>query len=263
MNTFQTFDDFIKAWDGKHCEVAGSADAKNQCVDLANAYIRDVLGLLIIEWTNAVDFPAKAGSNYEFIVNSPAAVPRKGDLIIWKPSPGHIAIFIEGDVNRFTSFDQNFPLYSVCHVQEHNYTNVIGWLRYKDTNAPVVDTVCQKQLLEEIQKKETLWIEKTEIEAKLANRVEQVSRLENRVLQLEKLNSSYQQALNQDENNGQVIENLTKMNRELQDEANQLGRDKGTLIVENQKLLAKVKLLEDSGTQRGFALILRGFLTLF
>ena len=123
--------EFINKWNGKYCEIAGSANAKNQCVDLANAYIRDVLGLPIIEWTNAIDFPTKAGDKYDYILNSPTNIPQKGDLIIWKPTPGHIAIFIEGNANRFTSFDQNFPVGSTCHIQEHNYTNVIGWLRPK------------------------------------------------------------------------------------------------------------------------------------
>lgn len=125
------FEAFRKYWNGKYCEVAGSADAKNQCVDLANAYIRDVLRQPIIEWTNAVDFPLRAGDKYEFIKNTPTNVPQKGDIMVWRPSPGHIAIFIEGDAKRFTSFDQNFPVGSTCHVQEHTYTNVDGWLRAK------------------------------------------------------------------------------------------------------------------------------------
>lgn len=131
------FDQFIAKWSGKYCEVAGSANAKNQCVDLANAYIREVLGLTIIEWTNAVDFPTMANkSQYDYIANTPAAVPRKGDIIVWKPTPGHIAIVIKATVNDFTSFDQNFPIGSPCHIQYHTYQNVIGWLRPK--NIPVV-----------------------------------------------------------------------------------------------------------------------------
>lgn len=124
--------EFIQKNDGEHVEVTGSGDAINQCVDLANAYIRDVLGLPIIPFTNAVDFPTKVNpEHYEYVKNSPTGVPQRGDLVIWKPTPGHIAVFLEGDTNRFSSFDQNFPLYSVCHVQEHNYTNVIGWLHPK------------------------------------------------------------------------------------------------------------------------------------
>src|SRR3990167_884864 len=128
-----SLDNFISKYNGKYVEVSGSANAKFQCVDAANLYIREVLGQPIIEWTNAVDFPSKAGSKYQYIVNTPTGIPLKGDLIIWKPSPGHIAVFIEGNVNRFSSFDQNFPVGSVCHIQEHSYVNVTGWLRFKAT----------------------------------------------------------------------------------------------------------------------------------
>lgn len=131
-----TLQDFIIKWQGRYCEVAGSPGATNQCVDLANAYIRDVLGLPIIEWTNAVDFPEKAGDKYEWIANTQYNIPKEGDIVVWKPSPGHIGVFIEGNVDKFKSLDQNFPVGSPCHVQDHTYQNVRGWLRVK---TPPVD----------------------------------------------------------------------------------------------------------------------------
>ncbi|KKK75921.1 hypothetical protein LCGC14_2868880 [marine sediment metagenome] len=128
-----TLDELIKKYDGKQLEVAGSANAKFQCVDLANAYIRDVLGLKIIEWTNAKDFPSKAGSNYEYIKNTPLGVPKRGDLIVWNGNVGggngHIAIFMKGGIMGFTSFDQNWSTKERCKVETHTYRNVAGWLR--------------------------------------------------------------------------------------------------------------------------------------
>src|SRR3990167_6882464 len=103
-----TLDQLIAKYNGKQVEVAGSSNAQNQCVDLANLYIRDVLGIPIIEWTNAKDFPSKAGNKYEFVKNTPTGVPDKGDLVIWSGNvgggAGHIAIFLEGNANKFTSF---------------------------------------------------------------------------------------------------------------------------------------------------------------
>jgi len=131
-----TFQQFLTKWNGKYCEVAGSSNAQNQCVDLANAYIRDVLGLPIIEWTNAIDFPSKAGANYDYILNTPDGVPKEGDLVIWGgTTAGHIAVFVEGDANTFRSFDQNYPVGSPCHVQGHTYANVLGWLHCKVANS--------------------------------------------------------------------------------------------------------------------------------
>lgn len=135
--------DFINQHNGKYLEVAGSPGAQNQCVDLANGYIRDVLGLPIIEWTNARDFPSKAGDNYEWLVNTPTGVPQYGDLIIWQHNQyGHIAIYLDGDTNTFNSFDQNYPTGTPCHVQSHNYTSpqVAGWLRPKNQSAIIGST---------------------------------------------------------------------------------------------------------------------------
>jgi DNA-binding transcriptional MerR regulator len=137
-----TVNDFVIKYNGKWVEEAGTS-ALNQCVDLANRYIREVLGLPIIEWTNAVDFPSKAGTAYEYILNSPTNIPKEGDLIIWGGNQyGHIAIFIEGNVDSFRSFDQNYPTGSNCHIQNHTYANVKGWLRKKVST----DNTLQKDL---------------------------------------------------------------------------------------------------------------------
>ena len=134
--------EFLQKYNGKYVEVAGSSNALNQCVDLANAYIRDVLGLPIIEWTNAVDFPSKGGDNYDYIKNTPTNIPKEGDLVIWGGTYGHIAIFLEGDANTFRSFDQNWPTGKVCFVTGHTYANVLGWMRKK----PVVNPTNELQV---------------------------------------------------------------------------------------------------------------------
>lgn len=136
-----TLDELTKKYDGKFVEVAGSANALNQCVDWVNLYIRDVLGLPIIEWTNAKDFPEKADKKlYDWIVNTPTGVPQKGDIVIWSGQTGggngHIAVFLEGNTSKFTSLDQNWPLASPVHKQNHYYTNVRGWLRPKVSVTP-------------------------------------------------------------------------------------------------------------------------------
>jgi hypothetical protein len=137
----KTLEQFIKENNGKQVEVTGSANAKFQCVDLANAYIRDVLGFPIVEWTNAVDFPKKClPPNYEYVLNSATGFPLKGDIVIWssKDNIGHIAICVEdGNTKNFKSFDQNWskPLY--CTLETHTYTgtnhNVVGWLKPKSS----------------------------------------------------------------------------------------------------------------------------------
>jgi len=124
-----TFSKWLETNNGKYVEVAGSAAALNQCTDLANSFIRDVLSFPIIEWTNAIDFPKKAGDRYQWVKNSPTALPEAGDLMIFKLGAyGHISVFIEGNLSSFRSFDQNYPLGTPCHVQNHTYSSVAGWL---------------------------------------------------------------------------------------------------------------------------------------
>jgi len=139
-----TLKQLIDKYKNQTVEAGGSANAKNQCVDLANAYIDEVLGLPKILWTNAIDFPSKAGDKFEFIKNTLINIPNPGDLMIFgKPYgkylengktiyAGHISIYVDGDVNSFTSFDQNYPTGSSCQLVEHKYTNVTGWLRPKN-----------------------------------------------------------------------------------------------------------------------------------
>lgn len=130
-----SFDDFIAKYNGKQVEVAGSAGAEYQCVDLANAYIRECLNFPIIEWTDAKDFPLHCGDYFDYIKNTPEGVPVKGDLVVWTASVGsghgHIACFIEGDANSFTSFDQNWSTPLRCKIEGHSYQYVGGWMHPK------------------------------------------------------------------------------------------------------------------------------------
>ena len=78
-------------------------------------------------WKQTID-------GYDKIANTPTGVPQKGDIVIWGQGVGpygHIAVFYQGDAMKFTSFDQNWPVGTVCHFQPHNYTGVLGWFRPK------------------------------------------------------------------------------------------------------------------------------------
>jgi hypothetical protein len=136
------FREFVKANIGK-CLDYDKAYA-GQCVDLFRYYCKDVLGLT--QQPRPVDGAAAFYENYNrdnvlrdnfvLIKNTPEAIPRYGDVIIWDRKRGkgygHISVFIHGDVNSFTSFDQNWPTLSKCTETEHDYVNVIGWLRPKN-----------------------------------------------------------------------------------------------------------------------------------
>ena len=110
-------------------------------MDLAHRYAIDVVGQDIPSAPAAKDVWNKTTTGYEKIKNTPDGLPQKGDIVIWGTEIGpygHIAVFIEGNLNTFTSFDQNFPIGSLCHKQSHSYKGVLGWLHAKTA---VVDAV--------------------------------------------------------------------------------------------------------------------------
>lgn len=125
--------EFIQKYDDKYCEVGGSANAINQCVDLANAYIMEVLGKEPIYGTNAKDFWTVADDSYARI--APDSPPNEGDIVIWNiGSAGHIGVstgIMNG--NNFQIFNQNYPLKSPCHLSDFGMTNLIGYLRVGGT----------------------------------------------------------------------------------------------------------------------------------
>lgn len=132
-----TLQSFFDTWNGKFCEVAGSANAKNQCVDLANAYLRDVCGLPLIAWTNAVDFPSKFTGG-TFIANTPDGVPPMGAVVVFKKysgrygDAGHIAVVESASTRSMHIFEQNYPTGSPCHFADRTYAGCVGWFIPKD-----------------------------------------------------------------------------------------------------------------------------------
>lgn len=130
-----TFDQFIEKYNNKGIDFDGAFG--NQCVDLYRQYVKEVLGF--------PQSPAVAGAKdiwdtylssfFTRYNNSPTAVPKKGDILIWGTKMGqygHVAVFIDGGVTKFNSFDQNSPVGTLCHIQSHTYTGVLGWLRPKE-----------------------------------------------------------------------------------------------------------------------------------
>lgn len=133
-----SFNAFITKYLGKKIDFDNAY--AGQCVDLFRQYVQEVLGYPQPKgvsgakdfWTNYETDP-NLKNYYQKIENTPTGVPKIGDVMIWDKDAGggfgHISVFIEGDVNGFTSFDQNWPTLSVCTKTKHNYDNVYGWLR--------------------------------------------------------------------------------------------------------------------------------------
>lgn len=124
-----------------------------QCVDLYRQYVKDVLGYPQSPGVGgaAEIWDSASPEYYDFIKNTPTGVPQPGDIVIWNRRAGggfgHVAIFLRGDINRFTSLDQNWPTLDKVTETEHNYTNVIGWLRPKKGSDMQIDEATFNKLV--------------------------------------------------------------------------------------------------------------------
>lgn len=136
-----TYGEFLLKWSGKGIDFDGAYGF--QCMDLAHKYAVDVVGKDIPSAPAAKDVWDRATTGYTKIANTPDGVPQQGDIVIWGTAVGpygHIAVFHTGDANSFVSFDQNWPVNSLCHLQNHNYKGVLGWLRPKPVVVPTPPT---------------------------------------------------------------------------------------------------------------------------
>ncbi len=125
----QSLPAFVNKWKNHYC-------GSGQCVALGHEWAR-ATGQDVPTHAYAYQFGYTNPTGWRWITNTPKGVPSPGDLVIWgcKPSAGlpygHIAVFSSGNTNSFMSFDQNWPLSTPCHLQNHNYNYVIGWLHRK------------------------------------------------------------------------------------------------------------------------------------
>ncbi len=104
----------------------------DQCVDLVQVINRSYNAPVLIGATASDIWNTYPQANYTRIVNGPNNFPDEGDIVIWKGPPGHIAIARKGCTSMLLkTFDQNYPTGSRCHSVDHNYTNVLGWLKKK------------------------------------------------------------------------------------------------------------------------------------
>lgn len=136
-----TLQEFINKYNGQYVDFDGYYGP--QCVDLAQFWSKNLGGPQFTG--DAADIYGQGSPFYTSIPNTPDAVPVPGDIVIWggalNGGPGHIAVFVSGNSSSFSSFDQNWPLNSPCHIQYHNYNYVVGWLHPKSGGGQVSNPI--------------------------------------------------------------------------------------------------------------------------
>lgn len=134
----------------------GTTVGDGECVALVKQYEQDVLGLTPQAVGNAHqyydDFEEQPFlyNNFDRITYNGSNVPNVGDIIIWSTAVGggngHIAIVYENiSSSSFTSFDQNWNEPHKCTIENHNYDNVLGWIRKKGIIPPIPIPITKKK----------------------------------------------------------------------------------------------------------------------
>lgn len=134
------FDNLLKACLGKPVETIDPTNL-DQCFDWAVRWCMELgfkntlfSGLLYAKqiWSPSTQI---AHDNFDYIPNSPTAVPQKGDIVVFDGPVGHVSVATgKGDTNTFESSDQNWNGKLFIQLVTHNYDDpkVLGWLRLKN-----------------------------------------------------------------------------------------------------------------------------------
>lgn len=258
-----TFDEFVNTYLGKKVDFDGVYGG--QCVDLYRQYVKDVIGgLQSAPVIGAYDiWETYNKDTFTRIDNTPTGVPQKGDVVIWNKNVGggfgHVAIFIEGNANSFTSLDQNWPTLSVVTKTNHNYTNVLGWLHPKE-NMTTDEMIIKKADFEKLVTKSSAL---DDILAKY--NVADAQSLYNMVagLQARQTDLTNQLGTAQAEVNNKLeiikhkdeeianfsLDNKTLMERleQCAENCTQLGKDKGNLAIQVEQLKVQLETCKQGG----------------
>lgn len=133
----QRLDQLVSDWDGKICNKYDTFP--EQCVAIAETWVIDYLHLSQIFAGTAIEMLGAANpADYEKIDYHPGLVPSPGDLVVFRGddatlpegigNSGHVDVFLFGDANGFTGFDQNWGSPRNCRKVPHDYAAVAGLL---------------------------------------------------------------------------------------------------------------------------------------
>lgn len=132
-----TLNEFVNTYNGTRV-------GNGQCPALILQYEGDVLGLTPTGvgdahqyYDNFYNTPFLY-NNFDRYTYDGTNTPQTGDIVVWNtnvaPPYGHVDIAYTNITNSgFTSFSQNWGTPLECSLVNHNYINVLGWLRPKST----------------------------------------------------------------------------------------------------------------------------------
>lgn len=124
----------------------------DQCWDLVALYNEQVIGIPASQGWGLPTGPDADAKDVWLYFENPLpqyfdkiqAPFEQGDIIVWGEvigKDGHIDIF-DSPINSTSwwGLDQNWPVGSVTHLQQHNYNGILGGLRPKGDNMELINT---------------------------------------------------------------------------------------------------------------------------
>lgn len=143
---------FVATENSQALDYDGILADTGQCVQLVSYYCLNVLGITppslnAVDWWNDYASTPVLVSNFDRIGYNANSLPLAGDIVVFgasesinSPLYGHIDIAISvGAPSGYTGFDSNWggdynaQGYPIAHQVQHNYTDVLGYLRIKES----------------------------------------------------------------------------------------------------------------------------------
>jgi hypothetical protein len=231
-----TFENFLGTYNGK-ANVGNTTENKGQCVGLVAVWIES-LNLPHV-WGDAFDMFVNADEKFfEKILNTPEALPKAGDIIIWSKkfngTVGHTGLCTgTANLDTFECFEQNDPIGSNCHLKTYNYNFVYGWLR------PITADASQQALIDQLRAdrdtNHNLYIQEREAKINLETQLDQ----KNKTIQV------YEKRI--EDKDGEIkslsesLQSLTQKNTDLGNEVVSLKADKQKAEMDLEICLAQRK----------------------
>lgn len=176
----QKFKDFLNKYNGTFVEKV-DASSPNQCFDLAVAWCEwlgfplSIFSGLMYAYEIWSPSTTLAMAKFDYILNTPDAVPLAGDIVVWgkgiNGTAGHVGIATGwfSDTNHFQCFEQNDPAGSNSHLKDYNYKYVLGWLRLKKVEESVEEL--KRKIADLQQTEKRLQQEKDDLQAEMTLRL--------------------------------------------------------------------------------------------
>lgn len=238
-----TLKEFIEKYNNKGIDFDSAF--KTQCVDLYRQYIKEVLMFpQSSPVANAKDiWNTYLPDYFKRVENTPHGIPEVGDIIIWNTKigkSGHVAIFLEGDAKKFISFDQNFPVGTLCHKQSHTYKGVLGWLK------PIFKEIDMPEWFKTLLQENNLTIEN---ESNIRSIFDKAKKYDDKIKELQQQIISANETLaDKSREVSLLIDKITNLENkiaELEEQLNQTRDSRDTAIFEKTKMAAENEKLED------------------